>query len=244
MSALEIREPEEPGGPVELEGHAATTGTKYAVGNYVEELLPGRFRRSLAERPDVSLLVGHEGLPLARTVSETLQLDEDERGLHFVASLDADDPDVKGVVGKIRRGDLSEKSFAFRTSQNGQQWSDDGSLRQISALSIHRGDISLVGYGANPATSVTVRAEALTAEQRKRRIERVGERVGGGVPVRSPRRSPKPASRLERIKQKRARVLQASPVPASTRPASLAETRRRARALERRREQLGAEAKS
>ena len=41
-------------------------------------------------------------------------------------------------------------SFGFRVT--GQKWSDDYSDRYISAVNLHRGDVSIVSYGANPFT--------------------------------------------------------------------------------------------
>ena len=191
------------------------------------------FRRTLG-RPRRIAASGPRRLPLARTVSDTLALDEDDRGLHFVAQLDPDDPDVKGVIGKIRRGDLSEMSFAFRASQNGQEWSDDGSLRQISNLSIHRGDISLVGYGANPSTSVTVRAEALTASSASDGSSMSGSASGAAFPCVRLVALPGLQAALSASSRKGRRCCAHQPPRRALVLARSVEIRRRARALERR----------
>jgi hypothetical protein len=40
----------------------------------------------------------------------------------------------------------------------GQSWSDDYSERNIEAVNLHRGDVSIVSFGANPATMAMVRS--------------------------------------------------------------------------------------
>jgi uncharacterized protein len=173
---IEIREAE-PGGPIELSGHAATFDDPYEVGSFTETIRPGSFKRTLGENPDVSLLVNHAGTPLARTSSGTMTLREDGLGLAFTAELEPSDPDVQAIVPKLKRGDLSEMSFAFRASK--QTWSEDKSQRVLHEVAIHRGDLSLVTTAANPSATASLRAEGLTLEQRKRIAERVGNRVCG-----------------------------------------------------------------
>jgi uncharacterized protein len=176
MSQFEIREVE-PGGPIELRGHAATFGRPYRVGSFVEEIRPGAFRRSLAENPDVSLLINHAGLPLARTTSGTMELGEDDTGLLVRAQLEPSDPDVRSVVPKMRRGDLGQMSFGFKATQ--QDWSKDKSKRALREVQLHRGDVSIVTRPANESATATIRSDTYTFEQRQRVAERVGERVCG-----------------------------------------------------------------
>jgi HK97 family phage prohead protease len=104
----------------------------------------------------VVLLLNHEGLPLARTKSGTLRLAEDAQGLRVDADLEPDDPDVKGPIPKMRRGDLDSRSFAFRCTA--QEWNEDRTQRRIKSLSLDRGDISVVTHPANENTSVTLRS--------------------------------------------------------------------------------------
>ena len=106
-----------------------------------------------------------------------MTLSEDNVGLCFRAELEPSDPDVQSIVPKLRRGDLSECSFAFRATA--QTWSEDKTERSIRECSIHRGDISIVTTAANPNATASLRAEGLTLEQRERIAARVGERVCG-----------------------------------------------------------------
>lgn len=151
-------------GPIELRettsgltltGYASVTGAAYDMGPYMETISRGAFKKTLSERPDVQLLINHDGLPLARTTTGTLRLSEDDRGLRVEADVDPDDPDVRRLVPKMRSGNVDEMSFAFRAVK--QDWNDDWTSREIREVSIDRGDVSVVSYGANPATSVTFR---------------------------------------------------------------------------------------
>lgn len=156
-------------GMVEFVGYASITETPYTIAGgppygWNETVARGAFARTLSMNPDTVFLVNHEGLPLARTVSGTLDLTEDSQGLHTVARFDTNDPTVGEVLPKMRRGDLTEMSFAFRVIR--QEWTDaagnsadswSGTERRILEVSIERGDVSVVTYGANPHTVATLR---------------------------------------------------------------------------------------
>lgn len=143
-----------------LTGYASTFNQPYDMGWYRETVAPGAFTRSLGRNPDVRLLVNHDGLPLARTTSGTLTLDEDRQGLRVSAQLDPSDPDVAALVPKMRRGDLNQMSFGFRVmGDDGDEWSKDLSSRTLRTLDIHDGDVSVVTYPANPGTSAGVRGQ-------------------------------------------------------------------------------------
>jgi HK97 family phage prohead protease len=104
-------------------------------------------------------------LPIARTKSGTMNLAEDNVGLHVEANLSKEDPDVANVARKMQRGDISEMSFAFKAVD--QEWSSDFSKRVILAAELTGGDVSIVNSGANPATTSSIRADSLTFEQRR-----------------------------------------------------------------------------
>lgn len=151
---VEVRDTSD--GGLRFSGYASTTETPYTVGGFEETFARGAFKRCLNEDPDVVLLVNHEGLPLARTKSGTMTLSEDARGLKVDADLDASDPDVQALVPKMRRGDLTEMSFAFRATDD--EWSERDTKRLVRSATIHKGDVSVVTHGANDATSVGIRS--------------------------------------------------------------------------------------
>jgi HK97 family phage prohead protease len=152
-SRMEVREADD--GTMTLAGYASIYDRPYDMGWFTESIARGAGRRSLGENPDVQLLVNHTGLPLARTLSGTLRLSEDETGLYVEADLDPDDPDAQSLVRKMRRGDIDQMSFAFRVTDD--TWDESMSERTIRSYSIHRGDVSVVNMGANDATHASVR---------------------------------------------------------------------------------------
>jgi len=145
-----------------VEGYASVVDTPYDMGGYDETIARGAFTD--ADRADVQLLVNHEGLPLARTTVSPgqpghLALTEDYRGLHFSAQLDREDPDAQTLMRKIGSGLMDQASFAFRVVR--QSWNDARTERTIKEVSLDRGDVSVVNYGASPTTSVDARSRRL-----------------------------------------------------------------------------------
>jgi HK97 family phage prohead protease len=149
---------------VTVEGYASTFDQPYNMGWYKETVARGAFDRTLKSKPDVRLLVNHDGLPLARTKSmpENLTLSTDSTGLAIRAILDASDPDVRRLVPKMKRGDLDQMSFAFGIVT--EEWSDDSKKRNLTELSLAGGDVSIVTYPANPNASISVRARQMVDE--------------------------------------------------------------------------------
>lgn len=154
-------------GQVTLTGYASTWQPYEmyggpAAGGWIEQIDKKAFQRTLSEKPDLMLLINHEGMPLARTKSGTLKLSVDSHGLKVSAKLDRSDPDVQRLEAKMKRGDMDEMSFAFRVKA--QTWSstkefpnDQTALRTITEVSLHKGDVSVVNYGANDTTSVELK---------------------------------------------------------------------------------------
>lgn len=144
------------GGQLTLTGYASVFDKPYDVMGgapygWSETVDQRAFDVTLAAKPDLHLLINHEGMPLARTKSGTLRLSTDTAGLHVEAALDPSDPDVQRLNPKMARGDMDEMSFAFRTKRD--EWSQDDTQRRLLEVSLHKGDVSVVNFGANPATS-------------------------------------------------------------------------------------------
>lgn len=141
---------------ITVEGYASTFNQPYDMGFYTETIAEGAFTKTLSENPDCRFLLNHDGLPLARTTSGTLELFQDSTGLGFRTTLDGNDPDVARLVPKMQRGDLNQCSFAFRMIKD--DWNADYTERTIRECSIANGDVSLVTYPANPAATAKLRA--------------------------------------------------------------------------------------
>jgi HK97 family phage prohead protease len=164
-------------------GYACVTEQGYEMydwlGPYTEVVRSGAFKATLSAGADVPFLVNHGGLTLARTRSGTMCLAEDDTGLYVEADLDPANPDVLGLRSAMSRGDVDEMSFAFYVTR--QQWSPDFDQRDILEVDIHKGDVSIVNFGANPNTAgaqlnsrdLAGHLDRLTAAERREVFDRL-----------------------------------------------------------------------
>jgi len=156
---------------VAVEGYAAVFNQETVIGGqWREQIAQGAFRDAIG-RDDVVFLVNHDGLPLARSRSRTLELSEDDHGLHIRALLDPTDPDVRAIVPKMKRGDLDKMSFAFVPTR--QKWDDEDDIprRTIEEAELH--DVSIVTTPAYEGTEIGLRSlERHRARQKKSQAAR------------------------------------------------------------------------
>lgn len=144
------------GQTIKVSGYAAVFNERANIGGMFEErIAPGAFRSAIG-RDDVVFLINHEGLPLARTRSGTLTLKEDERGLYMESELDPEDPDVKAIVPKMKRGDLDKMSFAFYPTV--QEWDESGDLPLRTIREASLADVSIVTNPAYSGTDIGLRS--------------------------------------------------------------------------------------
>ncbi len=144
-----------------LYGYAALFDSPSEPMPFVEYVKRGAFSKTLNDGADVRLLIDHEGVPLARTKSGTMRLSEDERGLAVEAELDPMNPDAARVISAMKRGDLSQMSFAFRTIKD--SWSDDRSVRELREVQLY--DVSVVTFPAYEQTVAEIRGRLLQTEE-------------------------------------------------------------------------------
>lgn len=155
---MQLREPEDGTGPLHFTGYATVYERGYEMwdwyGPYTEIVEAGAGEKTLARSDlDVPLVLQHSSLRrIARTLNGTLTLTEDDTGLLTDApALDREDQDVAYIAPKLRAGLIDEMSFMFRITRG--QWSPDYTEYRIQEFDLHRGDVAIVGYGANPFTS-------------------------------------------------------------------------------------------
>lgn len=157
-------------GSVTVEGYAAVFDQETNIGGMFREVIrAGAFRNALQRGDDVTFLINHGGLPLARTRSGTLTLEEDSHGLKVRTELDTSDPDVARIIPKMRRGDLDKMSFAFTVAEGGQNWrhaADGLDLREV--LDTHLYDVSIVTDPAFDGTSIALRSRDAAKEQNEK----------------------------------------------------------------------------
>lgn len=145
---------------VDVIGYATVYDSPYDVAGgpplgFRETIARGSAKKSIRDRDDVRFLINHDGVPLARTGSETMTLRSDDLGLLVTAGLDLRSVTARDAVIAMERGDLTEMSFAFQAIR--QEWNDDYTERVIREVKLF--DVSLVTYPANPATSATLDGE-------------------------------------------------------------------------------------
>jgi HK97 family phage prohead protease len=168
-------------GLLTFEGYASVYETPYemydAFGPYTEVVSRGAGAASL-NRADISvpLVLDHDPMRrIASTDNGTLTVRDIDEGLHVLApALDPSDHDVAYIVPKLRSGLITEMSFRFRIIRG--VWSPDYTEYRIDEFDIHRGDVAIVGYGANPFT-----AGAGLREQKAQHAERVAPPVYRGI---------------------------------------------------------------
>lgn len=168
-----------------VRGFASVTEAPYEVndwlGSYSETVARGAFGKSLNEQDDVRFLINHDGIPLARTSSGTLTLREitnpaddpsgrGQTGLWVEADLDSASPLAQTLRSAMKRGDVSQMSFAFQALR--QEWNADYSERTITEVRMF--DVSAVAFPASPSTSIQLDSRDLA--------ELVG-RVESGKPL-------------------------------------------------------------
>lgn len=149
-SNLEVRAADDSG---TLIGYAAVFDSPSEPLPWIEFVRRGAFSKTLNDGADVRLLIDHEGIPLARTRSGTLALEEDDRGLRVEADLDPSNPDAQRVLSAMRRGDMTQMSFAFRTIKDA--WSTDRSTRELKEVQLY--DVSIVTFPAYEETVAELR---------------------------------------------------------------------------------------
>lgn len=153
-----LREAGDEPGKVGFSGYASVVDASYEMydffGPYTEKVAPGAFDKTLAmDGLDVPLVLQHQDLRrIARTTNGSLTLTADEHGLLCEApDLDMLDHDVAYIVPKLRSGLVDEMSFKFMITKG--SWSPDWMEYHIEEVDIHRGDVAICGYGANPHTA-------------------------------------------------------------------------------------------
>jgi hypothetical protein len=158
---IELRAAEDGGSGLHFNGFASVYNRGYemwdAWGPYMESVASGAGAASLSRSDlDVPFVLAHDSMRrIARTTNGTLTLDEraegDSEGLWVDApNLDPTDGDVAYIAPKLRSGLIDEMSFRFRITSG--SWSPDYLSYEIREYDIHRGDVAIVGYGANPHT--------------------------------------------------------------------------------------------
>lgn len=161
--SFETREAEDEGKGI-VEGMAIVYNSRTDIGWFDEIIEQNALEHT--DMKDVRMLVNHDTsmIPLARsrnnTSNSTLQLIKDINGLKIRAKLDIENnADAKSLYSAIKRGDISQMSFAFEV--DGEAWEDEMSdhpLRRITSISkIY--EVSAVTFPAYEQTEINARSK-------------------------------------------------------------------------------------
>ena len=139
--------------PLIVEGTAIVFDKPAKIGGYTEFI--SRSALDGVSLDNITLLVNHNGagIPLARS-PKTLTLTVTDTGLEMRAEL-PDTEQGRSVYEAVRRGDLSEMSFAFDIgAQDYDEQKRECTITKIAAVY----EISIVNRAAYPQTNVQARA--------------------------------------------------------------------------------------
>lgn len=148
----------EAGNGLTLEGYAAVFNTPTRIravdGDFDETILPGAFKRSLAERTPV-LQWDHGRDPAVGTapIGDITDLREDDHGLLVRAQL-YDHPSTERVRMAIKGKSVKGMSFRFGVPEGGEDW-PARDRREIRDADVH--ELGPVVFPAYKTTTVSVR---------------------------------------------------------------------------------------
>jgi len=141
-----------------IEGYAAVFDSETELWpGHSEKIAVGAFDDVLADGPDCRCLFNHDtNFPLGRTkISESLELSVDDTGLRYRNKMPPG-ANAEMVYQAIKRGDVSQSSFSFRTGA--YEWderADDDYLRTITRVD-ELYDVGPVTFAAYSDTSCEV----------------------------------------------------------------------------------------
>ena len=173
-----------------VEGYASTFNDPYLLykmdGYEVWEQID-RNAFDKTDMTDVIMQYDHEGRVFARKSNGTLMVNPDERGLHIRADLSGTETG-RQLYEEIKGGYTTKMSFGFTVDKDERNVTEDKENKLTTVMRTITGisklyDVSAVSLPANPATSISSRAdgegviaeakeEVLKAEEEKRAIER------------------------------------------------------------------------
>jgi len=138
-----------------IEGHAAVFNSPTSLPWFDEQVAPGAFAKSIQES-DVRALFNHDpNYVLGRNKAGTLELSEDSTGLLYRVT----PPDAqwaRDLMESMRRGDVSQSSFGFRTMKDSWDATKDPVLRTLNEVQLF--DVSPVTYPAYEDTDCGLRS--------------------------------------------------------------------------------------
>ena len=139
-----------------FEGYAFKFGALADLGSFTEEIAPGAADEVMND--DVRGLFNHEpNLVLGRTKSGTMRMSLDPIGLKYTIDFNPNDTDHTNLMEKVKRGDVSQSSFAFRVKDDKWETRNGKDHRTITKFE-RLIDVSPVTYAAYQDATVAARS--------------------------------------------------------------------------------------
>lgn len=143
--------------PAEAEGRIEAYASVFnTVDSYGDVVRPGAFAKTLARWSErektIPLLYGHDFNNPFMNIGGVVEAVEDERGLKVVADLDLDNPSAVQVLNLIKKGRLSEMSFAFQYVDASPAQVDGEDVYEVREVDLY--EVSVVPIGANRDTEI------------------------------------------------------------------------------------------
>lgn len=169
---VEFRAAEGAGKAPRIGGYAAKFNVRsenmgYGNVKFFEIIEPGAFSDVLND--DVRCLFNHNAdLILGRCSAKTCRITQDATGLAYECDADEEQSYTKDLLRSLQRKDVTQSSFAFAITRDGQRWVEEGDtitryIKKVARLY----DVSPVTYPAYPdATSEARGIDELIASAR------------------------------------------------------------------------------
>lgn len=140
-----------------IKGYAARFNSlSEDLGYFKEIIMPGAFRKTINDGADVRALFNHDpNFVIGRVKSGTLRISEDDKGL-FIEATPPETTWAKDLVTSIKRGDVDQMSFGFKTVKDNKRVDNGQNIREL--LEVKLFDVSPVTYPAYTQTSVVARS--------------------------------------------------------------------------------------
>ena len=140
---------------VEIEGYVnaierSSKTLRDRVGEFIERICKGAFKKALERAEDVRLLLNHDASrDLGGIKDGNLELYEDSIGLHARATITDSE-----VVEKAKRGDLVGWSFGFTDRDVDKTLENGVTVREVKDLNLY--EVSLLDRSKSPAYDGTL----------------------------------------------------------------------------------------
>ncbi len=158
-----------------FEGKAVPFGDVTDLGYFTEEITRDAFSDVLND--DVRGLFNHDpDVVLGRSKAGTMTLSVTDKGVFYRIKYNPNDPDHVRVMEKVKRGDVSQSSYAFTVKDETWGKRDGKPHREITKVARWY-DVAPVTYPANPNTSVAKRSLDTLTQSEVEKLQKENERA-------------------------------------------------------------------